>query len=161
MGNPPIPFELKVLRGNPGKRPLRPGPQFDRADDVPEPPACLRGYAVDEWWRIAPMLFRMRLLTVVDVAPLAAYCAAFARWRTAAELLGKMVENDPLTSGLMIKTRSGDAAQNPLVSIERKAISDMMRYAGEFGFTPAARARIAGGLTPPPGPSKWDGLIGA
>ena len=121
MGNPPVPFELKVLRGNPGKRPLHRGPEFDRADDVPGPPAFMHGYARMSGGGMAPMLFRMGLLTMVDVAPLAAYCAAFARWRTAAEVLAAMSENDPLTSGLMIKTRAGDAAQNPLVSIERKA----------------------------------------
>ena len=98
---------------------------------------------------------------MVDVAPLAAYCAAYARWRTAAEVLAAMSESDPLTSGLMIKTRGGDAAQNPLVSIERKAAAAMMRFAGEFGFTPAARARIAAGPNPPSGGSKFDGLIGA
>ena len=101
---------------------------------MPEPPAFLVGYACDEWYRIAPQLHRLRLLTDVDVAPLAAYCAACARRRTAAEILATMSDNDPLTSGLMIKTRSGDAAQNPLVSIERKAANDMLRYAGEFGM---------------------------
>lgn len=159
-GNPPVPFELKVLRGNPGKRPLRRGPEFEVPDDVPEPPAFMKGYACDEWWRIAPGLYRIGLLTAVDIAPLAAYCQACARWRTAAEVLEKMAASDPLTSGMMIKTRGGDAAQNPLVEIERKAVAAMMRVAGEFGFTPAARARIAAGSNPSPGCSKFDGLIG-
>lgn len=109
---------------------------------------------------MAPQLFRLRLLTDFDVAPLAAYCMACARWRHAAEALAKMSDNDPLTSGLLVKTRSGDAAQNPLVSIERKAARDMVRYAGEFGMTPAARARIAAGPNPPAGGGKFDGLIG-
>jgi P27 family predicted phage terminase small subunit len=159
MGNPPVPFELKVLRGNPGKRPLRRGPEPPVPDDIPEPPAFLAGYAADEWYRVAPQLFRLRLLTDFDVGPLAAYCMACARWRHAAEALAKMSDNDPLTSGLLVRTRSGDAAQNPLVAIERKAISDMVRYAGEFGMTPAARARIAAGPNPPSGGSKFDGLI--
>jgi P27 family predicted phage terminase small subunit len=159
MGTPPVPFELKVLRGNPGKRPLRRGPEFEVPAHVPEPPAFMTGYAADEWWRIAPMLYRLRLLTVVDVAALAAYCTACARWRTAAEVLATMAENDPLTGALMIKTRGGDAAQNPLVAIERRAASDMVRYATEFGMTPAARARIAAGPNPPPGGSKFAGLI--
>ena len=37
----------------------------------------------------------------------------------------------------------------------------MMRIAGEFGFTPVARARIAGGPNPPPGGGKFDGFIRA
>lgn len=31
------------------------------------------------------------------VAPLAAYCAAYARWRTAEETLARMAENDAVT----------------------------------------------------------------
>jgi hypothetical protein len=54
MLNPPVPFALKVLRGNPGKRPMKPEPQPEQAMDVPEPPALITGYAADEWWRTAP-----------------------------------------------------------------------------------------------------------
>jgi hypothetical protein len=32
MPNPAVPFELKRLRGNPGKRALRPGPEPSRGD---------------------------------------------------------------------------------------------------------------------------------
>lgn len=160
MGNPPVPFELKVLRGNPGKRPLRRGPEFEMPDDVPEPPSFLSQYACDEWWRLAPMLHRIGLLTIADIAVFAVYCQFAGRWRTAAELLAAMAERDALTSGLMIKTRSGDITQNPLAAIERKSAEMMMRIAGEFGFTPAARARIAGGPNPAAGPSKFAGLIG-
>jgi hypothetical protein len=35
----------------------------------------------------------------------------------------------------------------------------MIRYAGEFGLTPVARARLAGGVGPP-GRNKFDGLLG-
>ena len=34
----------------------------------------------------------------------------------------------------------------------------MVRYAGEFGMSPAARSRIAAG--PPVGPGKFDGFFG-
>jgi hypothetical protein len=48
MPNPPVPFPLKVLRGNPGKRPLPNEPQPARPPTCPEPPAFLAGYAADE-----------------------------------------------------------------------------------------------------------------
>ena len=142
MPNPPVPFPLKVLRGNPGKRPMKPEPQPEIAADVPDPPPFITGYAADEWWRTAPELHRLGLLTRVDVPALAAYCHAFGQWRMAAESLAKMQANDPIMNGMIIKTKYGDAAMNPLVSIARKHAGDVIRYASEFGLTPVARTRL-------------------
>src|SRR5262249_30555305 len=119
-------------------------------------------YACDEWCRVAPALHAMGLLTVVDIQPLAAYCVAYAHWRTSLEALKAIAEKDPATSGLLLKSNYGTAVQNPLVTIARKSAGDMLRYAGEFGFTPAARARIAAGPFADPGcpGGKFDGLLG-
>ena len=136
--------DLRVLRGNPSRRPIYPEPQPAQPTDVPEPPPFLTGYAADEWWRTAPELHRLKLLTVLDVQVLAVYCIAYARWRTAEGALAHMAERDAQTSGLLIKSQGGDAMQNPLVGIARRAAADMVRFAGEFGMSPAARARISG-----------------
>ncbi|MDI2078260.1 phage terminase small subunit P27 family [Bradyrhizobium sp. Mp27] len=138
MPNPPVPFPLKVLRGNPGKRPMRPEPQPEIAADVPEPPPFITGYAADEWWKTAPELHRLGLLSRVDVPAFAAYCHAYGQWRMAAESLARMQSNDPIMNAQIVKTKYGDAAANPLVSIARKHASDVMRYAAEFGLTPVA-----------------------
>jgi P27 family predicted phage terminase small subunit len=159
MPNPPVPFPLKVLRGNPGKRPMKPEPQPEIAADVPEPPAFITGYAADEWWRTAPELHRLGLLTRIDVPALAAYCHAFGQWRMAAESLAKMQANDPIMNGMIIRTKYGDAAMNPLVSIARKHAGDVIRYAGEFGLTPVARTRLASANFQRSPPSKFDGLL--
>ena len=127
---------------------------------MPEPPAFITGYAADEWWTVVVELHRLRLLTKVDVPALAAYCHAYGQWRIASEALAKMVANDPVTGGLLNKTKYGDAAQNPLVSIARKHAADMVRYAGEFGLTALARSRLAAVTNvPPPGGGKFDGLL--
>jgi P27 family predicted phage terminase small subunit len=161
-GRKPIPTHLKVLRGNPGHQALRPErePDYEAAVDIPEPPAFLMPVAKEEWRRIATGLYHLGLLTLVDENPLAAYCQAYARWVTAEASLAKMAERDLLTSGLMIKTTGGNAIQNPLVGTANKAASDMLRYAIEFGFTPAARARIAAGAPDGSAKSKFAGLIG-
>ncbi|MBO4221968.1 phage terminase small subunit P27 family [Bradyrhizobium neotropicale] len=145
-GPRPIPTHLRVLRGNPSHRPLptdEPKPLVP--DDCPEPPDFLTGYASDEWWRIAPELHRLGLLTIVDIAPLASYCVSYERWKTAEEALKRIANNDPVMHGLMIK-KDANAVVNPLVGIARKAAGDMVRYASEFGLTPAARSRIAAGV---------------
>lgn len=50
-------------------------------EDVPEAPEFLNGYACDEWYRVAEELHRLRLLTLVDVHPLAAVAGERRRKR--------------------------------------------------------------------------------
>jgi P27 family predicted phage terminase small subunit len=160
-GPPPTPTRLKLLRGNPGHQKLRPEPEPLIPEICPKPPPHITGYAADEWWIIAPELHRLGLLTRVDVPVLAIYCHAYGQWRLAAETLAKMAANDPDTGGQIIKTKYGDAVQNPLVSIARKHAADMVRYASEFGLTALARSRLSAGTnTPPPHGGKFAGLLG-
>ena len=127
---------------------------------MPEPPPHLGAYALDEWWSTGVELYRLGLLTVVDVQAFAAYCQSVHLWRTAIEKHTAMAANDSTMAALIIKSRNGNAVQNPLFLTARQCANDMLRYAAEFGLTPAARARIASaGFEPPGGPSKFDGLI--
>jgi P27 family predicted phage terminase small subunit len=157
-GPPPIPLQLRLLRGNPSKRPIRKEPQPARAPQCPDPPTFLDGYAADEWWRVAPELHRLGLLTTLDVAPLAAYCAAYDHWRTASEVLARMRDGDEKTHGLIVKTVEGNARANPLVKMAADAAGTMIAVAGHFGMTPVARSRLAG-IGAQPGPSKFAGLL--
>jgi phage terminase small subunit len=61
-------------------------------------------------------------------------------------MLAKIVERDETMHGLLVKTSDGPRA-NPLTRIASRAASDMLRFAGEFGLTPVARARISRGLS--------------
>jgi P27 family predicted phage terminase small subunit len=158
-GPPPQPINLRLLRGNPGKRAFRRGLEPERPAEPPGPPAFLVGYACDEWYRVAPGLHQLGLLSQLDVAPLAAYCDAYSRWRTASEVLAKMAERDATGRALLVKNADGNARQNPLVKIAANAAKDMLRFAGEFGLTPVARARIAAGVYAQPN-GKFDGLLG-
>ncbi|MFH0298375.1 phage terminase small subunit P27 family [Bradyrhizobium sp. 31Argb] len=127
-------------------------------ETCPEPPSFVTGYAAEEWHRIAAELYRLRLLTLIDIGPLAAYCVAYGEWRTARETLDKIAKADPVMHGLLLK-RDRVAVQNPLVYVARKAAHDMVRYAGEFGLSPAARCRIATGAAEVPGGSKFGDLL--
>lgn len=140
-----VPAHLKVIRGNPGGRPIKPEVEPLVPTDVPEPPECLNEVAKNEWWRIATELHRLKMLTVVDINPLAAYCQAFARWSAAEQALNKLADRDPATGGILIKGSYGTPMLNPLLKAATQAARDMVKYAGEFGLTPSARARIAAG----------------
>jgi P27 family predicted phage terminase small subunit len=159
-GPPPTPTVLRLLRGNPSKRPIKAEPQPAIPDGMPEPPPHLGAYALDEWWSVGPELHRIGLLTALDLQTFGAYCQAVHHFRTANERLNAMAENDPVMRGLVVKTRNGGVTENPLVLMARWAANDMLAYASHFGLTPAARARIASaGFDPPRGPSKFDGLL--
>lgn len=157
-GRKPTPSYLKLLRGNPGKRALNKNePRPEIPDEPPAPPSFLAGYAAEEWARISVEAYRLGLLTALDIAPLAAYCDAYERWRTARELIVAMGARDPVMHGLIVKTQSGGAAPNPLVWISANAARDMVRFAAEFGMSPAARSRISAGVEA--GDGKFTGLI--
>jgi P27 family predicted phage terminase small subunit len=158
-GRKPTPTYLKLLKGNPGKRALnKHEPQPALLDKPPEPPPFLRGYAADEWRRVSAEMFRLRLLTALDVAVLAAFCPAYGRMRTAEETIAAMAERDPIMSGLIVKTQSGGGAANPLVWIAANAARDVARFGAELGLNPASRSRIS--LSVPAGSSgKFAGLL--
>ena len=136
-GRRPKPTRLKLLTGNPGKRALNkhePRPECV----IPECPSELGPVAQREWDRLVGELARLRMLTNLDRAALAAYCSAYALWAEATEAIQKF--------GTMVKSPSGFPIQSPYVSVANRQAEIMMRIASEFGFTPASRSRIA---TPP------------
>lgn len=152
------PTVLRVLEGNPGKRPIRPHVQM-QAKEIPDPPVFLSPRALEEWNRLAPGLFALKLLTDADVGVFSAYCQAYGRWQDAETKLLEMREKDPQTFGMLIKSSKGNPIANPLVYIASAAMRDAHRMALEFGMTPSARSRIdAEGQAKPT--SKWAGLIG-
>src|SRR5690348_16444012 len=133
-GRRPKPTRVKILTGNPGKHPLNmhePQPE----PLVPDCPPELGPVARREWERMVAELSKLRILTALDRAALAAYCAAYALWAEATEAIQKY--------GTMVKSPSGYPIQSPYVSIANRQAEIMMRIASEFGFTPASRSRIS------------------
>ena len=144
-GRRPKPTRLKVLTGNPGKRPLNSAePKPDPA--VPECPVELGPVAKREWDRLIGELAVLRIMTNLDRAALAAYCGAYAMWAEATEAVQKY--------GTMVKSPTGYPVQSPYVSIANRQAEIMMRIASEFGFTPASRSRISSAA--PTGPTLFD-----
>ena len=150
-GPPPEHPRLRLLKGNPGKRPARSPPEPASADECPAPPKHLDGYAREAWLELAPELHKLNLLTILDIGPFAVYCCAYAHWRQAAEALQRSGE-------LTIKTAKGHTRVNPLVRIASQAMADMQRIGAQFGLSPNGRLRLCG-IEPPPLPSKFDGLL--
>ena len=133
-GRRPKPTRMKVLTGNPGKRPLN---QFEPRPNpiVPDCPPELGPAAQREWARLVGELSSLGMITKLDRAALATYCGAYALWAEATEAIQKF--------GAMVKSPTGYPMQSPYISIANRQAEIMMRIASEFGFTPASRSRLS------------------
>jgi P27 family predicted phage terminase small subunit len=132
-GPRPSPTKLKVLRGNPGRRPLNQDEPIPEAGSL-VPPSWLEGEGIAEWNRIAPKLHDLGLLTTVDEQALATYCHTWARWREAEHHIKKF--------GMVIKGKGGYPVISPFVAVANRAMAQMKGFLVEFGMTPSARSRV-------------------
>ena len=132
-GRKPTPTKLKLLAGNPGGRPLN-----DREPEpevvIPDCPDHLSDVAKAEWERTAPELEGLGLLSEIDRAALAGYCAAWGRWVEAEEQLKK--------TGTIVKSPNNFPIQSPFLAIANKALEQMRGFLTEFGMSPSSRARV-------------------
>jgi P27 family predicted phage terminase small subunit len=133
-GRKPKPTLLKVLDGNPGKRPLNER-EPSAPPGIPECPAWLDEEAKAEWERVIPELQEMGLLSSADRAALAAYCTAWSRWVEAEAQVKKF--------GTVVKSpEKGFPMKSPYLSIADQALETMRKLMVEFGLTPSSRSRI-------------------
>lgn len=146
VGRKPKPTALKLVMGNPGRRPPLVANEAAPPLSRPDPPAHLGDLAKVEWGRVIDRLFQCGLMTDIDVPMLAAYCDAYGQWVQLSRDLERMAAADPTTHGVMLRTTAGNFIQNPIVGALRVARTDMARYAVEFGMTPASRSRIDVGI---------------
>ncbi len=144
-GRRPKPTHLKVITGNPGKRPLNtrePKP----AVAMPTCPAHLNPSAKAEWKRLAHELHRLGILSNLDRAALAAYCQAYGRWVEAE----KKLKETPA----ILKMPSGYLQQNPWLTIANKQLELLQKFASELGLSPSSRSRVAS--VQPFQPKPWE-----
>ena len=103
-------------------------------EEVPDCPEHLGPVARAEWQRLAPLLFRLHILTPLDRAAFAACCQSYARWVEAEDHLAR--------TPMIVKTPSGYIQQSPWLGIANRQLELMGRYLAELGLTPVARARM-------------------
>ena len=137
-GPTPKPTILKIIDGNPGKRPLNMNePQPTK--ESPTCPAWMPNEAKKEWKRVVPELERMELLTLVDMAALTGYCVAWARFVDAEKWIK--------INGTFYTVNDKDGQiksmnKVPQVAIVEKSLDIMRAFCKEFGFTPSSRSGI-------------------
>lgn len=125
-----------------------PGRAVDEAiyTGTPVMPDCLTGEAKALWDRVVPQLVAARIPKQPDSESLAAMCMAWAQACDATRTLSK--------TGILIKDARGNPVANPMLGIRERALAMFLRYAVEFGFTPASRNRVAGDAQQDPDEAK-------
>lgn len=132
-GPRPKPTKLKLLEGNPGKRPINHSEPKPEAK-IPNCPSWLDDVAKAEWKRVIPDLAGAGLVTTIDRSALAAYCVAFSTAKSAEEIIQR--------EGLTFTMENGYTQQHPAVGIRNNALEMMRKFMAEFGMTPASRSKI-------------------
>jgi len=152
-GRKPQPTALKLLRGNPGKRPTNPAEPKHGALDAEVPADLTEPEAAAEWRRVASMLIERGQVTTVDRAVLTGYCVKYAQWIA--------LEREAAKHPFIIKAPSGYPIPNPALGMANKAFALMLKAAAELGITPSARSRVTVQLEPwvATPDSKWAGVL--
>lgn len=114
MANPRTPTALRVLAGNPSKRPLPASePAFEVTDT--KAPDWLTGGALERWNVLAPALDVNGMLNVGNRDALATYCMVLAEF--------------------VRKVQDGE-------DCDLKLVQQIRMLAREFGFTPSSQAGV-------------------
>ena len=146
-GRKPKPVVLRVIHGSAAVE--RANAELPRPRRVlPRCPSHLTGEAEKCWHRLARELYDAGLLASIDRDALTAYCAAYARWRKAEEMLAKTGEviltntRSETSEDGTVTNSGGNLVQNPWLAVSNRALDQMTKLAQEFGMTPSSRSRV-------------------
>lgn len=134
-GRKPTPTVLRILRNNPGKRPVNteePKPnQLDLAcpDELSDPVAQV------EWKRTVVPAIELGLVTLSDRTAAIAHCELWATWRSQLEAAGKHAH-------VVAAGKHGYPMPNPARMMANKTLQLLMKVDAELGFTAVSRSRV-------------------
>lgn len=132
LGRKPKPRALKIVEGNPSKRPIEDEVNFTRGE--PAKPEDLSEDASWLWDQIIEQMRGVGLLKPLDAPSLEILCETYARWKEAA----KMRKEKSILSN-----NSQGLVSAPWIGIEERAGKEFRAWCAEYGLTPAAERNLA------------------
>jgi P27 family predicted phage terminase small subunit len=102
-------------------------------------PDWLDDIAKAEWNRVAPALYQMGLLTILDHAALEGYCVSYSMFVRAAREIGESFVYDFVEG----KSLNLKRVKKPEASIARDSMNQIRLFCAEFGLTASSRGRMA------------------
>jgi P27 family predicted phage terminase small subunit len=151
-GRKPTPTVLKLLNGNPGKRPINANEPIPEPLPTDCPPELTASDAIKEWHeRIVPAITRNQI-TSADRVFAIAHCELWATWRS--QLADAARHAHVIASG-----KSGHPMPNPARGMANKTFLILAKVDAELGLTPTSRSRVHAPETTPVEVSKWAGVL--
>lgn len=144
------PAELKAIEGNRSRRPLNLDAQVRPDVEIPDIPKHLGKEARKEWKRISAELLRYNLISKMDRTMLGMLCQSVERLVLFETALMRRVEKfvsegREAAEAYMFKTPQGYQTHCVEYQMLNKEREVLMRLLGEFGLSPAMRARVTQG----------------
>jgi len=143
------PTNLKIVEGNPGKRPLNenePKPQ----SGIPDMPKWIELFdeAVKNWKHESEILDRMGVMTEADAGILAARSFLFSQ----------IVEltKDLKIEGTVIEREGAEPKHNPKQKQLESILKEYRTLGSLLGLDPSSRSRLS--INKPEGGSGWDDI---
>jgi len=147
MAGKPKPTNLKILEGNPGKRPLNLAePQPELGAKCPD---WLSARGQTEWQRLAPVLENCGLLTLADQNTLAAYCEAFGNYVQATNEVQELCS--------LVEHGSHGTKVAAIVNAQRIYADQMLKWGSKLGLSASDRTGIK--ISDKPKSGKWASKI--
>ena len=123
-------IELKVLEGNPGKRPLRNNLRI-KLYERRQAPRWLPKYGKQFWRIYSPLLKSYGLLTELDSVAFEMLCVNYAVFRETAEIFQK--------EGLLTIDERKLTRKHPAITIYLNFSKLFLNLLRDFGMTPSSR----------------------
>lgn len=141
MSRRPKPNHLHLVQGTGRKsrHSLADAPRPPTVESAPAAPEHLSRYAREAWEQIAPIVFRMGVLSPADAKAFERLCECYHEIRECRFTIemagGPTYETRSVTGELMYRSR-------PEVAMLADADRRFKGYLVEFGLTPAARTKV-------------------
>ena len=134
-GRKPKPSVLKLVAGNPGKRPINENEPVFRKIELPEPPEDMSRAGKIEWRRTGAVLIKSGVLTEGELPAFELYCDAWGFYQKATTA----IRDD----GLVLKSKSGALRVSPHVLVQIRYWNQCVKLLTEFGMTASSKSGIS------------------
>ncbi len=131
-GRKPKPAALRLLEGNPGRRPIR--DEVQPRYGAPARPRFLNIEARREWDRLAPEMARLKLLTTLDGGLFTAYCVVWGHWVECERVIS--------AQGMTQTSARGIVRIRPEARLALRYADQLRGIVSDFGMNPTSRTRL-------------------
>ncbi len=129
---------MKIIHGTFRKNRAKKGePKPEALAGIPKPPAHLNKFGKQMWRQVAPELVKTMLISSLDLRTLEICCDAYGMYR---EARAAMLRNGKRTLRQYLAGQNSQTT--PEATMMRQCWTTFKTFMGEFGLSPASRAKM-------------------